>query len=77
MNETTRRLLCVRGLRAFGDGCISLLLPVYLITLGFTPLMVGVITTATLLDPRRSCCSSACMHRASRRGACSCRRPGS
>jgi MFS family permease len=49
MNETTRRLLCVRGLRAFGDGCISLLLPVYLITLGFTPLMVGVITTATLL----------------------------
>ena len=44
-----RRLLWSRGLRAFADGYVSLLLPVYLITLGFGPLAVGVIATATLL----------------------------
>jgi MFS family permease len=42
-------LLCARGLRAFGDGFVSLLLPLYLITLGLTPFEVGVITTGTLL----------------------------
>ncbi len=44
-----RRLLWARGLRAFGDGYVSLLLPLYLITLGLTPLEVGAITTGTLL----------------------------
>jgi MFS family permease len=44
-----RRLLWARGLRAFGDGYVSLLLPVYLITLGLTPFQVGVIATGTLL----------------------------
>jgi len=44
-----RGLLVARGLRAFGDGFISLLLPVYLLALGFTPFEVGVITTGTLL----------------------------
>ena len=44
-----RRLLWARGLRAFGDGFVSLLLPLYLITLGLTPLEVGAITTGTLL----------------------------
>jgi len=44
-----RRLLSARGLRAFGDGFVSLLLPLYLITLGLTPFEVGVITTGTLL----------------------------
>ncbi len=44
-----RRLLWARGLRAFGDGFVSLLLPVYLITLGLTPFQVGVIATGTLL----------------------------
>lgn len=44
-----RRLLCARGLRAFGDGYVSLLLPVYLLNLGLTPLEVGVIATGTLL----------------------------
>jgi len=43
------RLLWVRGLRAFADGYVSLLLPVYLISLGFKPFEVGVIATATLL----------------------------
>lgn len=44
-----RRLLCSRALRAFADGYVSLLLPVYLVTLGFTPFDVGVIATVALL----------------------------
>jgi MFS family permease len=47
--SSVRRLLWVRGLRAFGDGYVSLLLPVYLISLGLTPFQVGIIATATLL----------------------------
>ena len=43
------RLLVVRSLRAFGDGFVSLLLPVYLLTLGLSPFEIGVIATATLL----------------------------
>jgi MFS family permease len=42
-------VLWSRGLRAFADGYVSLLLPIYLIALGFGPLEVGVIATATLL----------------------------
>jgi MFS family permease len=44
-----RRLLAMRTLRAFGDGFVVLLLPVYLLALGFSPLQVGAIATATLL----------------------------
>jgi len=44
-----RRLFALRALRALGDGFVALLLPVYLVTLGFTPLQVGAITAATLL----------------------------
>ena len=44
-----RRLLIGRALRAFADGYVSLLLPVYLIALGFGPFAVGVVATATLL----------------------------
>ena len=44
-----RRILWVRGMRAFGDGYVSLLLPVYLLSLGFTAFEVGVIATGTLL----------------------------
>src|SRR5437899_1699274 len=40
-SSVVRRVLWVRGLRAFGDGFVSLLLPVYLIALGFGPLAVG------------------------------------
>ena len=43
------RLLVAKGLRAFGDGFVSLLLPVYLLQLGFSPLQVGIIATTTLL----------------------------
>lgn len=44
-----RRLLAARGLRALADGCVSVILPVHLTTLGFSPFEVGVIATATLL----------------------------
>jgi MFS family permease len=44
-----RKLLAARGLRAFADGYVSLLLPIYLIGLGLTPFQVGAIATATLL----------------------------
>ncbi|WP_199724860.1 MFS transporter [Noviherbaspirillum saxi] len=43
------RLLWARGLRAFADGYVSLLLPVYLMSLGMGPFEVGAIATATLL----------------------------
>ncbi len=43
------RILAAKGLRAFGDGYVSLLLPLYLLELGFSALQVGVIATATLL----------------------------
>ncbi len=42
-------LLWVRGLRAFADGYVSLLLPLYLTALGMSPFQVGVIATGTLL----------------------------
>lgn len=41
-------LIGARGLRAFGDGFTAPLLPIYLVSLGFDPLQVGVLTTATL-----------------------------
>jgi MFS family permease len=44
----THRVLIARGLRAFGDGFVSLLLPLYLLALGFGPLEVGILATATL-----------------------------
>jgi len=43
------RLLVAKGLRAFGDGYVALLLPAYLLELGFGPLAVGAMATATLL----------------------------
>ncbi|TGP23045.1 MULTISPECIES: MFS transporter [unclassified Mesorhizobium] len=42
-------LFGARALRDFGDGFVAVLLPVYLLALGFTPLQVGVIATASLL----------------------------
>jgi MFS family permease len=42
-------ILITRGMRAVADGCISVLLPAYLLTLGFDALQVGVLTTAMLL----------------------------
>jgi MFS family permease len=47
--RAARRILIARGLRAFGDGYVSLLLPLYLLELGFGTFDVGVIATTTLL----------------------------
>ena len=42
-------LLAARALRDFGDGFVAVLLPVYLLALGFSPLEIGAIATAALL----------------------------
>jgi MFS family permease len=48
IREETRLLLWGRGLRAFGDGFVSVLLPVYLVLLGFGPFASSVLIAATL-----------------------------
>lgn len=45
----TTCLFAARALRDFGDGFIAVLLPVYLLALGLTPLEVGVMSTVSLL----------------------------
>jgi MFS family permease len=47
--RVTNRLLIARGLRAFADGYVSLLLPLYLLELGYSPFEIGVLATAMLL----------------------------
>lgn len=42
-------LFAARAVRDFGDGFVAVLLPVYLLALGFTPLDVGIVATASLL----------------------------
>jgi len=49
ISSHVNRLLVAKGLRAFGDGYVSLLLPLYLLALGFSPLQVGIIATTTLI----------------------------
>ena len=44
-----RWVLAAKGVRAFGDGFVSLLLPLYLLELGLDALDVGILATATLL----------------------------
>jgi MFS family permease len=46
---TITHLLWARALRDFGDGFVSVLLPVYLLALGLGPLQVGIVATAALL----------------------------
>jgi MFS family permease len=45
----TLRILIARGLRAFGDGFVALLVPIYLLELGFSALEIGAIVTSTLI----------------------------
>src|SRR5689334_4475364 len=45
----TAWLLTARALRDFGDGFVAVLLPAYLLALGFSALEVGFIATAALL----------------------------
>lgn len=44
-----RRILVVRALRGFGDGFVSLSMPVYLTALGYDATAVGLLSTATLV----------------------------
>jgi len=61
-------LLTSRGLRAFGDGLISLLLPAYLATLGLDAFRIGVLTTVTLAGSATfTLCIGVIAHRFSRR----------
>jgi MFS family permease len=48
-NPSVDRLLLAKALRGFADGFVSLLLPLHLLHLGFTPFQVGCIATTTLL----------------------------
>ena len=48
-HSNVSRLIAARALRAFGDGFVSLLLPLYLIDLGYDTVTVGLIASATLL----------------------------
>jgi predicted MFS family arabinose efflux permease len=43
------RVLTARGLRAFADGFVALLLPIYLVKLGFSALAIGALVTSTLI----------------------------
>src|SRR5262249_50920153 len=43
------RVLAARGVRAFGDGFVALLLPIYLVERGFSALAIGAIVTGTLI----------------------------
>jgi len=44
-----RRLVLAKGLRAIADGYVSILLPAYLLLLGYDAIEVGALTTTTLL----------------------------
>jgi MFS family permease len=46
-----RLLLAARGIRAFADGFVSILMPVYLTRVGIPAFEIGAITTAMLLGP--------------------------
>ncbi len=49
MKTPLRSLIAARGLRDFGDGFFSVLLPVYLAALGFPPFQIGLLAGAALL----------------------------
>jgi len=49
IGHDARVLLGARGLRAFADGLVSVVLPLYLLARGFSPVRIGALVTATLL----------------------------
>jgi MFS family permease len=68
ITREARLIYAGRGLRAFGDGFVSLLLPVYITTLGFDAFAVGLISTATLLGSAAlTILIGLCAHRIGRR----------
>jgi len=49
LGRDARLLLRARGLRAFIDGMVAVVLPLYLLARGYSPARIGVFITATLL----------------------------
>jgi MFS family permease len=49
LSSDALRVLVARGLRGFADGFVALLLPIYLVDLGFSSLAVGTIVASTLI----------------------------
>ncbi|HEY7643144.1 MAG TPA: MFS transporter [Steroidobacteraceae bacterium] len=49
MDSIPSLVVAARSIRALGDGFVSLILPLYLLALGYAPLDVGIVSTATLL----------------------------
>ena len=49
MSSDVRVLYLARGLRGFGDGFATILLPAYLSAIGYGPVAIGVLVTASLL----------------------------
>ena len=49
MSSDVRVLYLARGLRGFGDGFATILLPAYLSAIGYGPVAIGVVVTASLL----------------------------
>jgi MFS family permease len=43
------RVLAARAVRAFGDGLVALVLPIYLLELGFSAFAIGAIVCGTLV----------------------------
>src|SRR5882762_1569252 len=44
-----KRAIIARGLRAIGDGYVSIIMPAYLLALGYNAFEIGALMTATLL----------------------------
>jgi len=65
-----RILLTARGVRAVADGLVSLVLPAYLLALGYGPFETGIIATATLTARRCSPSGSASSHTVPLAGLC-------
>ena len=47
--QDAKRAIFARGLRAIGDGFVSITLPAYLLSLGYNAFQIGALMTATLL----------------------------
>ena len=48
-SSDAKRAIAARGLRAIGDGFVSITLPAYLLSLGYSAFQIGALLTATLL----------------------------
>ena len=49
MPSNIRLLYLARGIRGFGDGFATIILPAYLTALGYDPIQIGVVLTGSLL----------------------------